>query len=129
MPKVSFIREKIVKYIDENPLEEGYPPKFFANKKFTSDMNYCRALMMELAEKGTLIKKRFKARNGQMTYRFFSVAQVSENAPIGMTNFISPSVFFNKNVEPSVADIINSKKKQWNKFIIRTRIHRLHGDY
>ena len=126
MPKVSYLREKIAKYINEHPLREGYSPKFFVNEEFTPDVNYCRALMMELAENKKLIKKRFKGLNGQMTYRFFSVGQFKKNTPIGMTNFVSPSIFFNNNQEPDIESVINSEP--WKKFVRGTRIHQLMGE-
>lgn len=126
MPKVSHIREKIVKYINKNPLKSGYSPKFFANKNFTPDVHYCRTLMIELSEHKKLIRRKYKAKNGQMTYRFFSVGQYSGDVPLGMSNFISPSVFSNNNVEPNIESVINSR--QWRKFVKKTKVHLILGD-
>jgi hypothetical protein len=81
-------------------------------------------LLLELAEQGKVIKRTGKAKNNKLCYRFFSTGQ--DFGAIGMNNFISPSIFFNNNVEPNPELIINSKT--WKKFVINKRIHYLMGE-
>ena len=121
MPKKSFLGSKIVAYIDANPLPKGYAPKFFTEKKFTSDVNYCRSILLDLATEGKILKRKAKARNNQMTYRFYSITQYDGNAPSGMSKFISPSIFHNNNREPNIEVLTNSP--EWEVFVISKRIH------
>tara|TARA_R100000963_G_C4642159_1_gene105791 strand:+ start:2017 stop:2397 length:381 start_codon:yes stop_codon:yes gene_type:complete len=121
MPKKSFLGSKIVAYIDANPLPNGYAPKFFAGKEFTSDVNYCRSVLLDLATEGKVLKRKSKACNNQMTYRFYSIKQYDGDYPSGMSNFISPSIFHNNNIEPNIEVLINSP--EWQGFVITARIH------
>ena len=127
MPTESKIRDKIITYINNNPRPEGYMPSFFVDM-FTTDVHYCRHLLLELAEKGQVIKRNYTGKNHKQAYRFYSNGQRNQFGVIGMNNFVSPSIFYNKNVEISMEKILSLKPKQWEKFIINKRIHYLMGE-
>ena len=74
MPTESKIRDKIVTYINNNPRPEGYMPSFFVDM-FTTDVHYCRHLLLELAEKGQVIKRNYTGKNHKQAYRFYSNGQ------------------------------------------------------
>jgi|TARA_E500000318_G_scaffold100905_1_gene103976 hypothetical protein len=123
MREKSKLREKIIEYINTKPKTEGYTPSFFA-EKFKYDVNYCRHLLLDLEQNRKVLKRTYKANNNKQCYRFFSIGQ--KLGAVGMNNFVSPSIFFNNNVEPNPELIINSKT--WKKFVINKRIHYLMGE-
>ena len=112
MPKESKIRDKLVKYINENPSTDGYVPSFFVNM-FTTDVHYCRHLLLELANKGKVIKRTYKGKNHKQAYRFFSNGQMNDYGVTGMNNFISPSVFYNNNIETSIETAVSLNNKYY----------------
>lgn len=124
MPKESKIRDKLVKYINENPSIDGYVPSFFVNM-FTTDVHYCRHLLLELANKGKVIKRTYKGKNHKQAYRFFSNGQMNDYGVTGMNNFISPSVFYNNNIETSIETAVSLNPTQWKKFVKKKQIHYL----
>ncbi len=123
MREKSKLREKILEHINTKPKTEGYTPSFFA-AKFKHDVHYCRHLLLDLEENRKVLKRTYKASNNKQCYRFFSTGQ--KLGAVGMNNFVSPSVFFNDNVEPKPEFIINSK--MWEKFVINKRTHYLMGE-
>jgi hypothetical protein len=125
MREKSKLREELAEFINENPRPEGYVPSFFV-KKFTVEVQYCRHLLLDLAEKGKILKRNYKGKNNKKCYRFFSTGQ--KLGAVGMNNFVSPSIFSNNNIELPIDTIISRSPSQWNKFVKGVYVHYLMTD-